>query len=596
MVNLELKDVPHNPGVYTFEDAAGVALYVGKAVDLRLRLGSHLRDPEPRLVSMLHEAERVTWTICASETEALVVEARRIAALGPRYNIRLREPDAYPYLALVESPVGIRRVRVHRGGPNKFVQRFGPYPDRSVLVALRRYAQEALGLRTCTDGTFTRAQQSGRACLLYEMGQCSGPCIGAIDQAEHHRREQVLETVLKGKVHQAVRDVRHDMTQASAERQFERAARLRDLASALERVRELSMVQGLDGKDLDAVGLAQVGPTRAARLVCVRDGAQVATRTLVLEELVDDEELLARSLVEFYANTASLPAPAEVLLELESPDAAALVAAHYLKPVKVSVPHRGARRELLERARTDAHEALSREARRRDADPQRRASALDALGQALGIDAPWRIECFDISHTQGRVPVAGMVVLEDALPRTSQYRTFNVAPGGDDYAAMYEAVSRRYRATAKGQGALPGLVLIDGGPGQLAQARRALSDLGVSLPTAALAKRLEELWLSDETSVLLPRDSAALHVVQRARDEAHRFSRKAHRRRRDRVTSADTWGDLPHVSGLGPKLQQKLLDALGPQGIRDAEVESLREILPEKVAEALHQALRPPGT
>lgn len=597
MLAVTLAEIPTTPGCYTFTGADGRPLYIGKAVNLRARLTSHLRDPDPRLVRMLEEATELSWIECANEAEALVVEAGRIAALQPRYNVRLREADPYPYLALTGAgSTGVPRFQLWRGPARRGVQRFGPWPQREVLEALRRVGEEVYGVRSCADGVFERAQRSGRPCLLAELGRCAAPCVGRVEPAEHQRRVDELRAVLRGATAPARRAVDALMAEAAAEQAYERAARMRDLAEALTRIDELQRVQGLEGRSVDAVGVARSGPVRTVQLCSVRDGALVATRTLVLDGEATEAELVARVLGELYRGPGGGDGRVtEVLVPVRpAGDWDALLTAHFARTVRLAVPARGPRRALLELATVNAGQQLARELRRRDADPGRRAAVLAALGGHLGIPAPWRIECFDISHTQGRVPVAACVVLEDALPVPGEYRTIHVPEGGDDYAGMELAVRRRYQPVAAGRRAAPDLVLIDGGPGQLAAARAALDALGLTIPTVALAKRLEEVWLDAETAVVLPGNDPALHVLQRARDEAHRFSRARHRARRAKATLADPL-DLPPVDGLGPARRVGLLAAFATRpALEAAPVDALVAAgLPPAVARALHAALHP---
>lgn len=595
MLDITLSEIPTTPGCYTFHGPDEKALYIGKALNLRARLASHLRDPDVRLVPMLAEASSLTWLECGSEAEALLIEAGQIAAQQPRYNIRLRESDAYPYLALATGANPFARVQRWRGPPRRGVQRFGPWPEREVLDALARVAEEVYGIRSCADTVFRRAQLQGRPCLLAELGRCSAPCVGRITVDEYSGRVVELTGLLRGQTGGAKVKVAELMAVAAAERAFERAARMRDLGLALARVAELQRVQGLEGRSLDAIGLAHSGPLRAIQVCQIRSGALVSSRSWTFEGEGEDTELVARTLAELYREPGrGTGSVTEVLVPvLPAGEFGALLEAHYGRRVRLLVPQRGARRSLVELMVANATSAAARECRRRDADPGRRAETLTQLGAALGIPAPWRIECFDISHTQGQDPVAACIVLEDTLPVPSQYRTIHVAPGGDDYAGMYEAVLRCYAPVAAGRRPAPGLLLIDGGPGQLAAARAALEKLGLTFPSAALAKRLEEVWLDGETTLRLEATDPSLHVLQRARDEAHRFSRARHRARRARSAMRDPL-DLPVIPGLGPRRRAALLATFSTRAsLEAADIPALVAAgLPDQLAVLLHAGLR----
>lgn len=589
------QDIPDSPGCYQFLDGDGRYLYVGKAISLRRRLPAYFRRPEPRIADMVARAEQLTWVVCGNETEALVLEASLVSRHRPPYNIKLQERHPYPYLALRDDgrrPVRLQRWR-DRARPH--VQVFGPYPNRDVIDALERLGQELFGLRSCNDRTFDLAAASGRPCLLADIGRCSAPCIGRTDIATHATHVNEFTSVLHGKLDVAQQQVRLRMREASDAQRYERAATLRDLDGALTRARERQRVTVPDGAAYDVLGVHVDAVGAACQLLWVRHGTVVGGRTLILDGTAQPVDVTAAAVTLLYQGTAALEPPRQLLVSA-LPDQVDLTS-HYGETVPLRRPVRGWAKDLLDLAETNAAEVLRSERNRRDADPARRAAALDALGVALGIAAPWRIECFDIAHTQGVEVVAGMSVLCDALPAPAHYRHFRIrtVEGQDDYKSMAEAVGRRFATASTGQGPLPDLLLIDGGPGQLHAACEVLAALGVDVPVAALAKRLEELWLPGRAEpVVLADDDPALYVVQRARDEAHRTAGRLHRKRRSRKMTARILDTLV-VPGLGAG-RRKALGAVyaDDTALLRADVPGFVAAgLPQTVAEATWQALHP---
>jgi excinuclease ABC subunit C len=587
-------DIPPKPGCYQFVAGDGSYLYVGKAVNLRRRIPAYFRTTDRRLCEMVKSAERVEWVVCGNETEALVLEAALVSRHRPRYNIRLQDRHPYPYLALRDD--GRRPVRLlrWRDTPSRGVKVFGPYPQRDVIDALEQAAQELYGIRSCRDAIYDRAVRERRPCLLAEIGRCSAPCVDVAGSEVHARQVAAMAVVLQGDIGAAQQRATDKMEAAAQAREYERAAKYRDLHAALGGARERQRVNVPAGQDFDVLGVTVQGGRAACQVLWVRGGAVIAGKAVVVDGTDDCGAVIDAVASQIYTSRPDSgkvqTVPQQILMSADGPWVNGLVEAHYARPVKVRVPRRGWARQLLELAEQNAVDILERETFRRDADPARRSAALRALGDALGIDAPWRIECFDISHTQGVEVVAGMSVLEDGLPVTSQYRHFVIrtVAGQDDYASMREVVKRRYlNATTT-----PDLVLIDGGPGQLAAAGEALRDVDVDLPVAALAKKLEEVWLpDDDVPVVLPRDSDGLLVLQRARDEAHRFAGRLHRKRRSVRMLAGPLENLG-IKGLGPKRTAALHEAFPGDALRDATVEQLAAVIPERLAIAVHGVLR----
>jgi excinuclease ABC subunit C len=629
--------VPDEPGVYRFWDSRGRVIYVGKAKSLRSRLGSYFQDLfalHPRTQSMVTTAVRVDWVVVANEVEALQLEYSWIKEYDPRFNVRYRDDKSYPSLAVTldeEFP----RLQVMRGPKRKGVRYFGPYSHAWAIRETLDLLLRVFPARTCSKGVFRRAGQVGRPCLLGYIGKCSAPCVGRVTPEEH--RQIVLDfcAFMDGDTASFIRRIDKQMRAASAEQDYERAARLRDDLGALRRAMEKNAVVLGDATDADVFGLVEDELEAAVQVFHVRGGRIRGQRGFVVEKVedVDTGDLVEQLLLQFYGGEAGEPVPREVLVPAVPDD----VVGEWLAAVRGSgvdlrVPQRGDKRALMETVTRNAGQALALHKTRRAGDLTARGRALEELQEALGLpEAPLRIECFDVSNLQGTEVVASMVVFEDALPRKGEYRRFAVRSldGQDDVAAIREVVTRRFRryleeASDSSEpdigdpsaddpdaaiGTLPGidpatgrrrkfayppnLLVVDGGAPQVAAAQSALDALGIEdVALCGLAKRLEEVWLPhQELPAVLPRTSEALYLLQRVRDEAHRFAITYHRQRR---STAMTRSALDGVPGLGETRRKALLRHFGSlKRLRQATVAEVAEVpgLGPRTAEAVVAAL-----
>lgn len=614
--------IPEAPGCYLFLDGAGRVLYVGKARVLRQRLASYFASwsnvPE-RSRAMLEAARSVEWIVVDSEAAALHLEWTLIQRHRPRHNVRFRDDKSYPELVLTTSEE-FPRARVQRGRVAAGDRRFGPYASASDIRATLDLLLRVFPVRTCSDGVFERARRSDRPCLLHHIGRCAAPCTGVVDAAEHRRLVDGLAAFLDGGTGPVLEDLEGRMRIAAEEQRYEVAARLRDQLEAARRATAKQQVVWPQPVDLDALALHEDELEAAAHVFIVRGGRLVGQRGWVVEKSagMTTSELLTSCIVALYEDRAD-DVPPLILLPDEPDEAAALAdlltdlrrerAGPRAARVTLTVPQRGVRREFLATVAENARQQFQRARLRRASDLASRSAALDDLREQLGLDeAPLRIECFDISHLGGTEVVGSMVVLEDGLPRPSEYRRFKLrVDANDDPAAMREVVQRRFErllteqaepleATARRSFAYPPqLVIIDGGPTQLAAALEGIADLPLEgVAFAALAKRFEELWLPGaERPVVLPRGSEALYLVQRVRDEAHRFAIRYQRTRRSRSVRGSTLEDVP---GIGPGRRRELLRRFGSvKGVRaasDDELLTVRGVSPTLVA-ALRDHLGP---
>ncbi len=619
--------VPDQPGVYRFHDRHGRVLYVGKAKSLRSRLASYFQDIHalhPRTQTMVQTAASVDWTVVRTEVEALQLEYSWIKEYDPRFNVRYRDDKSYPHLAVTlneEYP----RLQVMRGPKRKGVRYFGPYSHAWAIRETLDLLLRVFPARTCSAGVFKRAGQIGRPCLLGYIDKCSAPCVGRVSAEEHRRIALDFCDFMSGQTGRFTRRVRDEMRRAAAEQDYERAARLRDDLRALERAMEKQAVVLPDGTDADVVAFAEDELEAAVQVFYVRGGRVRGQRGWVVDKL---EDVDTGGLVEGFLTQAYLDeggeVPREVLVPAEPPDrdaVAAVLSERRGAQVAVRVPRRGDKRALLDTVARNATEAFARHKLRRASDLTTRSRGLQELQEALGLaEAPLRIECFDVSHLQGTENVASMVVFEDGLARKSEYRRFAIkgVEGSDDVAAIHETVHRRFRrylaerartgelvdgddADRPPGGAVeqrkfaypPGLVVVDGGAPQVAAAARALDELGVDdVAVCGLAKRLEEVFTPyDDNPVVLPRTSEALYLLQRVRDEAHRFAIRYHRQRRSKRM---TTSSLDGVPGLGQTRRTALLRHFGSvKRLRSASVDEIAGVpgVGPRTAEAVHSAL-----
>jgi excinuclease ABC subunit C len=605
-------EIPTEPGVYRFRDAHGRVIYVGKAKSLRQRLSSYFQDVaglHPRTQTMVRTGASVEWTVVATEVEALQLEYSWIKEFEPRFNVKYRDDKSYPYLAVTMAEE-FPRAQVLRGAKRAGTRYFGPYAHAWAIRETLDQLLRVFPVRTCSKGVFHRAGLSGRPCLLGYIDKCSAPCVGRVDADAHRAIAEELCDFLAGNTGRFVKRLEAQMRAAAAELDFETAARLRDDLGALERALERSAVVLADATDADVFGMASDELEVAVQVFHVRGGRVRGQRGWVSErESADDADLVQQLLMQVYAAESAEGVPREVLVPTLPADCeavAALLSEVRRARVSVRVPQRGDKRALAETVTRNAQQALARHKVARAGDLTARGQALADLQEALGLaEAPLRIECFDVSHVQGTNVVASMVVFEDGLPRKGEYRRFAVrgeAETGatDDTAAMHEVLTRRFRrhvaeasspagpdvpagidpetGKARRFAYAPQLVVVDGGLPQVNAAQAALDALGVTdVALVGLAKRLEEVWLpGEEFPVILPRGSDALFLLQRIRDEAHRFAITFHRQRRSKAMTTSALDTIP---GLGPARRAALLKAFGSvKAIRAADPDELAAV------------------
>lgn len=623
-------EISTSPGVYRFRDPDGRVVYVGKAKNLRARLSSYFQDPSKlatKTRTMVFTASAVEWTVVGSELEALQLEYTWIKEYRPRFNIMYRDDKSYPYLAVTMNEQ-FPRVLVMRGDRKPGVTYFGPFHPAKAIRETVDLMLRVFPVRTCSAGVFKRARAQDRPCLLGYIGKCSAPCVGRISPAEHRALAQDFCDFMAGDAERFVKELESAMAAAVEELRFEEAARLRDDITALRRVFERNAVVLPENTEADVFALHMDELEVAVQVFHVRQGRIRGQRGWVMERVEDvgQDVMVEELLKQVYGDLGGTERiPHEVLVPVEPSEAEQLTA--WLSGlrgarVQVRVPQRGAKADLMETVRENAEMALKLHKTRRSGDLTTRSAALRELQDALGLDDPLlRIECYDISHSQGTNVVGSMVVVEDGLPKKKDYRRFNVTgeAARDDTASMKDVLRRRFARMAKErqEGVVvtgqveadeadagdrrfaypPSLVVVDGGPPQVAAAAAVLEELGLDdLPVVGLAKRLEEVWVpGDEFPVVLPRASEGLYLLQRIRDESHRFAIAGHRGRR---TKAMTASALDAVPGLGPARRQALLTHFGSvEQIRAAGPERLTEVagIGPTLAQTVHAALTASG-
>jgi excinuclease ABC subunit C len=624
--------IPESPGVYKFRDPHGRVIYVGKAKSLRQRLNSYFADVaglHPRTRQMVTTAASVEWTVVATEVEALQLEYNWIKEFDPRFNVRYRDDKSYPSLAVTlneEYP----RLQVMRGPRRKGVRYFGPYAHAWAIRETLDTLTRVFPARTCSNGVFKRAGQIGRPCLLGYIGKCSAPCVGRVSAEEHRKIVEDFCDFMAGRTDLMVKRLEREMAAAAEALEYEKAARLRDDLGALNRAMEKQAVVLGNGTDADVVAFAQDELEAAVQVFHVRGGRVRGQRGWIIDKVeeVTTGQLVEQFLLQVYggideetgeSGTAGEAVPREVLVP-ELPDDAdvyeELLSELRGSRVSLRVPQRGDKRSLMETVERNAKEAFTRHRVKRASDLTARSLALSELQEALDLpDAPLRIECIDISHVQGTNVVASMVVFEDGLAKKADYRRFSVAHGTDDTAAMAEVVRRRFarhlkeEADRKDEQGIaaeegrprrfaypPNLLVVDGGAPQVAAAGRSLAELGiVDVAVCGLAKRMEEVWLPDDPDpVILPRTSEALYLLQRVRDEAHRFAITYHRQKRSTSMLVSL---LDNVPGLGDTRRKALMKQFGSlKRLRAATVEELMVVpgIGRRTAEAVQAAIAQP--
>ena len=587
-----------SPGVYRHFDAAGELLYVGKAGNLKKRVGSYFLKPptEARIAAMVAQIARVEITVTRTEGEALLLESQLIKSLKPRYNILLRDDKSYPYIYL-SSGEDYPRLAFHRGAKNLPGRYFGPYPSAYAVRESLNLMQKLFKVRQCEDSYF---RNRTRPCLLYQIGRCSAPCVGLISVEDYRNDVRHAEMFLEGRSNAVIDELAEAMEQASKALQFERAAKLRDQVAALRQLQAQNHVQGASA-DMDVIACRIEAGLACVSVLFFRNGISLGTRDFFPRLPLDAEpaDVLAQFIAQYYLDR---PVPRELILGEPLADQAILAellgqqAGHAVE-LKSSV--RGERAQFLQMAERNAQASLTA----RLASRQTLGTRFDDLQKVLGLDeSPRRIECFDISHTMGELTVASCVVFGPEGPEKSHYRRFNIAgiTPGDDYAAMHQALTRRFRKLAEGEGARPDVLLIDGGGGQVAQALEVLRDLGVTgIEVVGVAKGPgrrageETLVLAGSGRELHPGSSSpALHLVAAVRDEAHRFAISGHRKRREKARERSVLEDVP---GIGARRRSALLKAFGGmQGLERAGVEELMQVkgidrgLAERIYASLH--------
>jgi len=592
VVGLEakVKALPQEPGVYLFKSAQGEILYIGKAASLRDRVRSYFQPTENlKTQRLMREVSDFEYIVTQSERDALILEATLIKQHQPRYNIRLKDDKRYPYIKITDEPfprVEVTR-RVARDG-----RYFGPYTNSDAVRETLRVLQKIFRLRTCALDLSTIPARR-RPCLDHYIGLCDAPCVGAISHEEYDKLVEEATLFLRGRRNDLIEELRARMAEASERLEFERAARLRDQIAALEKLlageHELASRPG----ERDLIGYALGDGTACVQAFFVRQGKLVGRDSVFLEAPADTtpSELLTAFVKQYYGKTEQIPKEIILPCALEEPDAIAQwLAERRNGPVKLRVPRRGPTRQLLDLVMHNAELALRERVERSPSYDD----ALEELQNVLKLPAlPRRIEAYDISNLFGQHAVGSMVVFWDGAPKKSEYRRFRVqtVSGIDDFAMIAEVLRRRVERALQGDGRflpLPDLIVIDGGKGQLNAARAVLRQLGVGqIPTIALAKEHEHIFVENRAQpVVLPRESSALQLLQRVRDEAHRFAVTYHRvvRRRRFLESV-----LDGVEGLGPKRRRRLLERFGSwRRIQRASLNELRAVLPEVLARRLY--------
>ena len=612
--------IPELPGSYQFKDVHGRVIYVGKASNLRQRLSNYFQDPSqlhPRTAQMVATAETVEWMTVRNEVEALILEFSLIKQHHPRFNVRLRDDKSYPFLAVTTDEQWPRAV-VMRGRTRKGTRYFGPYPHAYAIRDTLDLLLRTFPIRTCSPGKFNQHNKLGRPCLLFHIEKCSGPCVGEVSADAYAGLVKEFCDFLDGDTDEVVAKLQEDMNKAAAALEYEKAARLRDRLQSVAKAIEKQQIVGEKSEDIDLIGIAQDELEAAIQIFYVRKGRVVGRKGFILDKVEDLSQsgLIDRIIESLYGDEPVLGVPKMVLV----PDLPISMATYeeWLSfqrgsKVEIRIPQRGDKRELHELVTRNAAEEFVRHRMKRSADHNARSRALTELQDLLGLpEAPLRIECYDMAHLQGTDYVGSMVVLEDGLPAKREYRRFKVkeVPGNDDYAAMEEVLTRRFTAYIEEREQPietdeltqqqkprsrkfvypPQLLLVDGGKGQLAVAERVLKNLGLDheIPVASLAKRFEEVFIPGQPDpVEVPRGSDALFMLQRIRDEAHRFANSFHRELRDKrmVSSA-----LDGIPGLGDARKKKIIKSFG--GVNAVKKASLEELqaqtwLPEDVAQAI---------
>lgn len=578
------KDIPTSPGVYRWRDAQERVIYVGKAKNLRSRLNSYFgNDLHPRTQTMVNTATTVDWVMVRTETEALQLEYAWIKEFDPNFNVRYRDDKSYPYLA-VSTAEEFPRAYVYRGDKRKGNTYFGPYVQAWAIRNSLDHLLRVFPVRSCTSGVFRNANAAGRPCLLAHIDRCSAPCVGKISAQDHRELVKEFMSFMSGNSKGIMADIANRMKLASQSQDYEQASVLRDDLAALERVLEKSVVVLPDDTHADVVGLVHDDLQSAVQTFSVRGGRIVGQRGFIMENSVEatSESLMTDALMHIYANATKEEIPVEVLVSHEPESASSLadlLGVIREAQISVRVPTRGDKRILMETVMANAGGALGIHKSKRSADLVTRSKALAEIQIALGLpDAPLRIECIDVSHISGTNVVASLVVFEDGIARKKDYRQFIINDPRDDTASIAQVVTRRFKEHEEMRPYRPNLLVIDGGLPQVNAAAKALELSGVAnMHVIGLAKRLEEIWRPGANyPIILPRNSEALFMLQRVRDEAHRFAISLHRNRRSKAMVDSALDDVP---GLGPVKKKALLAHFGSlKKVAEADAQELAKV------------------
>ena len=607
--------IPTKPGSYQFFDKTGKIIYVGKAKNLRNRVNSYFGSSKTmasRTQRMMEEATHLEWIQVRNELEALMLEFTLIKEHKPRFNVDLKDNKSYPYLSVTLNEKWPRPT-ITRGKRKKGVRYFGPYGNVKAIRETLDLLVKSFPLRTCSNSKFKEHEKNGKPCLLFHIDKCSAPCVDKITKKEYDSLVSDLLSFLDGNSKTIVDNLREEMSIASDKQEYENAARVRDKILNIERVLERQQMVLNETENIDIFGFSGDAIEAAVQVFYIRHGRVVGRKGFVVDRIdgIENSELLKHLIVEHYKSNPPRGIPRQILAEVIPEDVELMetwLNGERNSSVEIRVPKRGEKKSLLETVVNNAAEEFIRHRLKRAKDHNARSKALNELQEALGMEnAPLRIECYDMSHLQGTDYVGSMVVMEDGLLKKSDYRRFriNSFDGNDDYAAMKEVITRRLNAYLKeskqtGEASSkkfaypPQLLLVDGGKGQLSVAQSAVRELGLSdlIFVASLAKQFEEVFVPGKSHpVVIRRNSEALYMLQRLRDESHRFAVEYHRKLRGKRMIESVLDGIP---GLGEKRKNRLLDEFGTlKRLRESSLEDLNEIkwLPENVAKEVAKKL-----
>jgi len=610
-------NIPEHPGVYRFFNKADKVIYVGKAKNLKNRLSNYFQaNLATKTNRMVHEAVRVDWTIVKTELEALALEFSWIKQFQPKYNVQFKDDKSYPYLAISlndEYPM----IFITRKDKRPGLKYFGPYTNAWALRNTFEVLLKVFPVRSCSSSNFNRAQRSKRQCLLGDIGKCAAPCVGWISKEDHQSLAQKLNDFMESGMENLLPALHEEMQLASTNEEFERAARLRDQIESFEKAQRSTQGNFSDDLDGDFIALYQDGFHSAGSIFSMQRGSIKGSRSWIVDQemALEGEDVFASLLFSIYGN-GSIAIPRNIYLNTQPENLAELeqwLSGISGSKVEIKVPKRGDKVELLDTVKRNAQYSLIQYVSKRATDAAVSGKALTQIEEMLGLSrTPLRIECFDISNISGTSVVASMVVFEDGMPKKSEYRRFiiDTSEGWDDTRAMHQVITRRLKRmiddrnvdlaeVSETGGRIskfaypPALIVVDGGKPQVSAAQRALGELGITdIALCGLAKRLEEVWLPNNADPLIfPRNSEGLYLLQRIRDEAHRFAITFHRSRRSKVMLESLLDEIP---GLGSARRTALLDRFGSvTAIRKAAVSELATTpgIGEKLAETIAQSL-----